>query len=207
MTTTHAAIELGPATGSKWHLSRYFERCSRALQECVSARKLRATLYGLQDRELQDIGVTRSEIDHVVLNGSGGRGAFSGDTGMRLKLGRSFAWLSVIVAAGCFIATPADARPTDCRERGQCTKAAHDKKIVRQAGHVPKRARMRAKHGQRVARAAPASRVWHGWGGSFYLDGVRYPGGNPRGPASALNNWEGGFHPGAFWVLAARYSH
>jgi hypothetical protein len=47
---------------------------------------------------------------------------------------------------------------------------------------------------------------WHGWGNSFYLDGVRYPGGNPRGPTKALNNWEGGFHPEAYWELLRRQS-
>ena len=45
----------------------------------------------------------------------------------------------------------------------------------------------------------------HGWGDSFYLNGVRYPGGNPRGPASVLNNWEGGFHPVAFWTLLLKW--
>jgi len=124
---------------------------------------------------------------------------------MRMQCRRALAALAAIVAAGCFIATPADAKPRDCRERGKCAKEAHGKKLVRHVGHVPKRARLgHAKRGPHVARA---SQVWHGWGGSFYLDGVRYPGGNPRGPASALNNWEGGFHPVAFWVLTARYSH
>ena len=42
---------------------------------------------------------------------------------------------------------------------------------------------------------------WHGWGDSFHYSGVRYPGGNPRGPAMSYNNWEGGFHPTAFWVI------
>jgi hypothetical protein len=57
--------------------------------------------------------------------------------------------------------------------------------------HAPRR------HSQRV--------VWHGWAGdSFYLDGVRYRGGNRRGPATAYNNWEGGFHPDAFWALHLR---
>jgi hypothetical protein len=42
---------------------------------------------------------------------------------------------------------------------------------------------------------------WHGWGDSFHYAGIRYPGGNPRGPAMSYNNWEGGFHPTAFWVI------
>jgi len=49
---------------------------------------------------------------------------------------------------------------------------------------------------------------WHGWAaGSFYLDGIRYRGGNPRGLKSALNNWEGGFHPDVFWALLGRNLH
>jgi hypothetical protein len=42
---------------------------------------------------------------------------------------------------------------------------------------------------------------WHGWGQSFHYNGVRYPGGNPRGPAASYNNWEGGFHPTVYWVI------
>jgi hypothetical protein len=42
---------------------------------------------------------------------------------------------------------------------------------------------------------------WHGWGQSFHYAGVRYAGGNRRGPAMSYNNWEGGFHPTAFWVI------
>jgi len=45
---------------------------------------------------------------------------------------------------------------------------------------------------------------WQGWGNSFYLDGVRYEGGNPRGPAAWYNNWEGGFHPEVYWILHLR---
>jgi hypothetical protein len=59
-----------------------------------------------------------------------------------------------------------------------------------------------------AAEARPRQRKvqpWHGWSGdSFYLDGVRYRGGNRRGPATAYNNWEGGFNPEAFWVLHQR---
>jgi hypothetical protein len=47
---------------------------------------------------------------------------------------------------------------------------------------------------------------WHGWGNSFYLNGVRYEGGNPRGPAMAHNNWEGGFHPVVFFEFLQRTS-
>src|SRR5262245_135535 len=47
---------------------------------------------------------------------------------------------------------------------------------------------------------------WHGWGNSFYLNGTRYPGGNPNGPANALNNWEGGFHPQVFFLLLQQQS-
>jgi hypothetical protein len=57
------------------------------------------------------------------------------------------------------------------------------------------------------AEARPRQRKhqpWQGWGNSFYLDGVRYEGGNPRGPAAWYNNWEGGFHPEAYWVLHLR---
>jgi hypothetical protein len=42
---------------------------------------------------------------------------------------------------------------------------------------------------------------WHGWGQSFHYNGVRYAGGNRRGPAASYNNWEGGFHPTVFWMI------
>src|SRR5262249_29421912 len=45
---------------------------------------------------------------------------------------------------------------------------------------------------------------WHGLAGSYHLDSARYPGGNPSGPASFYNNYEGGFHTTAFWVLSDR---
>jgi hypothetical protein len=61
------------------------------------------------------------------------------------------------------------------------------------------------------AQAAPRAhhkkvQPWHGWGNSFYLNGVRYAGGNPNGPANALNNWEGGFHPEVFFLLLQQQS-
>ena len=42
---------------------------------------------------------------------------------------------------------------------------------------------------------------WHGWGESFHYAGMRYAGGNRRGPKMSYNNWEGGFHPTALWVI------
>ena len=70
MTTTQGAGELGLATVSPWHLSSFFKRCRKALQERREGRKLRAILHGMQDRELKDLGITRSEIEYVALNGS-----------------------------------------------------------------------------------------------------------------------------------------
>jgi hypothetical protein len=64
----------------------------------------------------------------------------------------------------------------------------------------PAEARPRQRQVQKVQK-------WHGWTGkasTFYLDGVAYPGGSRRGPAMAYNNYEGGFHPVAFWVLHQR---
>jgi hypothetical protein len=29
----------------------------------------------------------------------------------------------------------------------------------------------------------------------------QYPGGNRHGPKMSYNNWEGGFHPTAFWAI------
>jgi hypothetical protein len=61
--------------------------------------------------------------------------------------------------------------------------------------------------GGRTARLNRDDFPWHGWGASFHLDGVRYPGGNREGPAAYYNNFEGGFHPTVFWKLSDRASH
>ena len=96
---------------------------------------------------------------------------------MTSKIGRTFAGLTAIVAAACFITTSTTS--ADARQRSHRAKAAHSK----------------------------MNAPWHGWaGGAFYLDGVRYPGGNPRGLKSTLNNWQGGFHPDVYWELLRRNS-
>src|SRR5262245_24784893 len=117
---------------------------------------------------------------------------------MNLKIGRSLAGLAAILAASCFIANPADAGARDCNQRGDCAKAAQKKRLVTHATFVrtkagPRRSarttHVRTKAGprrsdRRRAERAQFSVVWHGWAGSFHLDGVRYAGGNPRGPAA-----------------------
>jgi|SRR6476660_3780052 hypothetical protein len=109
-----------------------------------------------------------------------------------------------VLAAAMFIAsfnaTPADARSI-CKGSGANAKCYTAKK---------KFAKKRAKARTAIARPRRIARLrdpWHGWAGSFHLDGVRYPGGNPSGPAFAYNNYEGGFHPTAFWVLSDRGRH
>ncbi len=42
------------------------ERSWRAFQQRRQRQSLRATLHGLSDRELMDIGVTRGEIDYIA---------------------------------------------------------------------------------------------------------------------------------------------
>jgi uncharacterized protein YjiS (DUF1127 family) len=48
----------------------FFTRCWSALQARRKRARLRATLHRLPDRELKDIGVTRSEIGYLVLTGA-----------------------------------------------------------------------------------------------------------------------------------------
>jgi len=123
---------------------------------------------------------------------------------MSLPRGRAMAALAALAAVTCFTAAPADAR--DCRGN-KCTKVAYSKKLTTAVGYGPTKARQRRADRRRSPQREPNRIVWHGWAGdSFYLDGVRYRRGNPRGPATAYNNWEGGFHPVAFWVLHQRNS-
>jgi uncharacterized protein YjiS (DUF1127 family) len=70
MTTIHRLSELRLPTLSLLHLTGVFKTWSGKLQERRKRARLRAILYGLQDRELKDIGVTRSEIEYVALNPS-----------------------------------------------------------------------------------------------------------------------------------------
>ena len=48
----------------------FMRRCWRTFQVRRERERLRAVLHRLPDRELKDIGITRSEIEYLVLNGS-----------------------------------------------------------------------------------------------------------------------------------------
>lgn len=130
---------------------------------------------------------------------------------MSFSVRHTLAGLAALSAVACLAAVPAEAR--DCRKSCATSKSAG--KVVRYARYEVTQGRMRAER-RRLARSDARQRrrvavygdpswfVWHGWAGSFHLNGVRYPGGNPRGPAASYNNWEGGFHPVAYWKLMER---
>ena len=115
-----------------------------------------------------------------------------------------------MISVGAFIAafliasfstTRADAR-TVCKGSGSSAKCYS----VKAKKKFAKRAKIR-RTATRPRRAARLREPWHGWGASFHLDGIRHPGGNRSGPAFSYNNYEGGFHPTAFWVLSDRGRH
>src|SRR5436190_23860811 len=123
-----------------------------------------------------------------------------GEEDMKLLSLPSLGALIAAMFIASFNATPADAR-TICKGSGanaKChtVKAKKKKKFAKRA-----RTRTAIARPRRIARLRDQ---WHGWAGSFHLDGVRYPGGNRSGPAFSYNNYEGGFHGTAFWVLADR---
>ncbi len=74
MSTIHGTTELGPATARRQVYSP-LEPYWNAFQEWRKRQRLLANLCDLSDRELMDIGTTRSEIDYVVSHrGSDPRG-------------------------------------------------------------------------------------------------------------------------------------
>jgi uncharacterized protein YjiS (DUF1127 family) len=70
MSTAHSAIGLGRMTGSTRRVSSLFKRYWDAFQERRKRESLRAKLSDLNDWELQDIGITRGEIDYIASNRS-----------------------------------------------------------------------------------------------------------------------------------------
>lgn len=56
----------------------FFERCLSMLCEWQQRNAMRGVMYALRDRELEDIGTTRGEIDYVTRSRSAdSRGARS----------------------------------------------------------------------------------------------------------------------------------
>jgi uncharacterized protein YjiS (DUF1127 family) len=79
MSTIRQTIELGPVTARRQVYSP-LETYWNAFQEWRKRRKLLANLCDLSDRELRDIGITRSEIDYLASHpGSDPRGVLSGE--------------------------------------------------------------------------------------------------------------------------------
>ena len=67
MSTIYGAAGLGPATAKRQVYSP-LETYWNAFQQWRKRDRLRTELYGLNDRELMDIGITRGEIDYFASN-------------------------------------------------------------------------------------------------------------------------------------------
>jgi len=79
MTTIHGTTKLGRVT-AKPQVYSPLETYWNAFQEWRKRRRLLARLCDLSDRELMDIGITRSEIDYVASHrGCDPRGILSGE--------------------------------------------------------------------------------------------------------------------------------
>jgi uncharacterized protein YjiS (DUF1127 family) len=79
MSTTYGDIGLGQIAIATRRVSNLFRKWLIAYLQRRQRRTLRAALCDLSDRELMDIGTTRSEIDYVVsvpdIDPRGGRSA------------------------------------------------------------------------------------------------------------------------------------
>jgi uncharacterized protein YjiS (DUF1127 family) len=70
MTTIHRPAEFAQTAELMPRVSAFFKRCWSAHQERRKRARLRAALYALSDRDLRDIGIARSEIEYLALNGT-----------------------------------------------------------------------------------------------------------------------------------------
>jgi uncharacterized protein YjiS (DUF1127 family) len=70
MTTTYAATGLRQTAVSTRPASSFIRACWAVFLERRERARLRAGLYDLNARELQDIGITQGEIEYVVSNSS-----------------------------------------------------------------------------------------------------------------------------------------
>ena len=80
MYTALGAAALKQATRSTQGVSSFLGSCWGAFHQWRKRDRLRTELYGLNDRELMDIGITRGEIDYFASNStSDPRGIRSGE--------------------------------------------------------------------------------------------------------------------------------
>jgi len=70
MSTAYNAAGLGQTTASTRRVYSFLRSYWEAFQERRKRERLRADLSGLNDFELQDIGISRGEIDYVASNRS-----------------------------------------------------------------------------------------------------------------------------------------
>lgn len=70
MSTIDDATGFVQTTTATHRVSSFLRRYWDAFQEHSQRRRLRAALFNLGDRELMDIGTTRSEIDYIASNRS-----------------------------------------------------------------------------------------------------------------------------------------
>ena len=68
MYTALGAAELKQATRSTQRVSNFLGSCWEVFQQWRNRDRLRTELYGLNDRELMDIGISRGEIDYFASN-------------------------------------------------------------------------------------------------------------------------------------------
>jgi len=66
MTTIYVVTDLGQTIAPIQRAFRTLKRYWKLLREWQNRNALRGAMYGLSDRELQDIGTTRGEIEFVV---------------------------------------------------------------------------------------------------------------------------------------------
>ena len=59
---------VGQPSVSSRQIPGYVRRCWNALQKRREREKVRAALYGLNGRDLHDIGIAHSDIEYVAAN-------------------------------------------------------------------------------------------------------------------------------------------
>ena len=66
MSTMFIGTVFAQTTGSTRRRLSFFTRCCIEFREWRKCERLRTDLCGMDDRELQDFGITRGEIDYIT---------------------------------------------------------------------------------------------------------------------------------------------